>query len=115
MREWKRERYVMPKTHEQVCKKKRLFMRLLRFNLDVEQKRMYESAVNHCDRITVRITEKAKRCAGLLIVLLALLFSSGCLENTMRGMGKMIQGTGELIGGVGKDVVRGTDGYSNER
>jgi len=28
---------------------------------------------------------------------------------------RMIQGTGELIGGVGKDVVRGTDGYASER
>ena len=48
------------------------------------------------------------------IVIALLLFSSGCIENTMRGAGRMIQGAGELVTGVGKDVVRGTDGYSNE-
>ncbi len=50
---------------------------------------------------------------GLLTCLILAL--SGCVENTMRGAGRMIQGAGELVIGVGKDVVRGTDGYSNER
>jgi len=113
MRE-KIEKYVPPRTYEEVCKKKRLFMRLLGITLDVEQRGEYESAVNRCDRLTARIMRR-KRCLGILLLLFALLFSSGCLENTMRGVGRMIQGTGEFIGGVGKDVVRGTDGYSNER
>jgi len=111
MRE-KVEKYVPPRTYKEVCKKKRLFMRLLGITLDVEQRRGYESAVNHCDRLTARITAKARRCAGLVLVLSVLLLQSGCLENTMRGVGRMIQGTGEFIGGVGKDVVRGTDGYA---
>ena len=51
---------------------------------------------------------------GLIFVLIIVILS-GCIENTMRGCGRMIQGAGELVTGVGKDVVRGTDGYSNER
>jgi len=49
------------------------------------------------------------------VLMVLLLFNTGCIENTIRGAGKMIESTGELIGGVGKDVIRGTDGYSNER
>lgn len=113
MREWKREKYVMPKTYKQVCKKKMLFMRLLGVILDKEQRREYESAVNHCDRITARITEKAKRCIGLLLLLCLLLLSSGCIENTMRETGNLIQAGGRLVTGIGTDWTRGAEGYAN--
>ena len=62
-----------------------------------------------------RIKRWIKRCVGLFLLLGLLLFSSGCLENTMTGLGKAIQGTGELVSGVGKDVVRGSVGYAKER
>lgn len=55
------------------------------------------------------------RGAAVLIVLVAMLVCQGCIENTMRGLGNMVIGTGQLVSGVGQDVVRGTDGYSNER
>ena len=56
-----RQRKLMPETIEEVCAKKRLFMRVLQFTESKEQKRGYEQAVNHCDRLTARITQKAKR------------------------------------------------------
>ena len=111
----KYQNYQMPKTDKDVCGKKRLFMRLLQFNLDPMQRMEYEDAVNHCDRLTARITEKAKRCAGLLVIILALLFSGGCLENTMRETGKFIQQGGRLVTGIGTDWTRGANGYANEK
>ena len=85
MRKWKREKYRMPETYEDVCKKKRLFMRLLGITLDVGQRREYESAVNHCDRLTARIVEKAKRCVGLLL-LLSLFVAAGCTSSATLGV-----------------------------
>ena len=52
---------LMPNTYEQVCEKKKLFMKLLGITSDEHQRKMYESAVNHCDRLTARIAERAKR------------------------------------------------------
>jgi len=78
MRKWKREKYVPSRTYKQVCKKKRLFMRLLGVTLDEEQRRDYELAVNRCDKLTARITEKAKRYIGLLLILLCLCLMQGC-------------------------------------
>lgn len=115
MKKRKRGKYLMPKTHEQVCERKRLFMKLLEITLDREQREMYGRAVNHCDRWTARIAEKAKRCIGLVLVLFALLLQSGCLENTTTGLGRFIQGGGEFVSGIGKDVIRGSTGYGNER
>lgn len=70
-------------------------------------------------KIFARYAEIAKRKIWYLeislLACLILAMSSGCIENTMRGAGKMIWGAGELVTGIGKDVVRGTDGYSNER
>ncbi len=84
MREWKQEKYKMPKTHEQVCKRKRLFMRLLGITLDEKWRVMCESAVNHCDRLTARIAKKARRCAGLLL-LFSLLIFAGCTASVGGG------------------------------
>ena len=75
----------LPVTDVEVCKKKRLFMRLLQGQLDPLQRLEYEKAVNHCDKITARITEKAKRM-GLLIILLGLLLISGCTAGAGIGL-----------------------------
>lgn len=103
---------LMARTHEDICSKKRLFMRLLRGNLDKEQIREYENAVNCCDRMTARIVEKAKRLCAILLLSGLLLSLSGCLENTMTGLGRFIDGGGQFVSGVGKDVIRGSEGYS---
>lgn len=49
------------------------------------------------------------------ILSLVILVMSGCIENTMRGAGSAINGIGQLVSGMGKDVVRATDGYSQEK
>lgn len=85
----KKRETEMPKTHEEVCKKKRLFMRLLGVTLDVEQRREYESAVNHCDRLTARITEKVKRL-GILLLLLGVLAFAGCTSSATLGVSSSV-------------------------
>jgi len=104
----KRKMSSLPKTHEDVCKKKRLFMRLLRGRLDPVTRMDYENVVSHCDKLTARI-------AKILVILLALFLTSGCIENTMRETGKLIQQGGRLVTGIGTDWTRGAEGYANEK
>ena len=89
---------MIPKTHEDVCRKKRLFMRLCLITTNIDQQQEYESAVNHCDRLTARISEKAKR-AALLVILLAVLLLAGC-RTTILGTGQAAQGIGRGIGTI---------------
>lgn len=54
----------------------------------------------------------------LVVVSIAVLISiltCGCLENTARGLGGFVQGTGELVTGIGSDIVRASDGYGNQK
>lgn len=66
-------------------------------------------------RFRLREAKFWERLMEELVFVLLLLILSGCIENTMRGAGSLIQGAGQFVSGVGKDVVRGTDGYSKEK
>lgn len=72
---------LLPKTHKDVCDKKRLFMRLAEKTTEPRMKDEYEQAVNHCDRLTARISEKDRR-RGLYffpaLVLCLCLLLGGC-------------------------------------
>ena len=50
-----------------------------------------------------------------LILLIGLLCSGGCIENTMRETGKLIQQGGRVVTGIGTDWTRGAEGYANEK
>jgi len=71
-------------------------MRLLSITTNIDQQQEYECAVNHCDRVTARIAEKAKR-ACLLVALSLLLV--GC-RTTILGTGQAAQGIGKGIGTI---------------
>ena len=78
-----------------------------------------------CDTLTelavvsdrLRITEKGwlRKVVKLLIVLGVGLSLSGCLESTMTGLGRFVEGGGEFVSGVGKDIQRGSEGYASKR
>lgn len=83
---------LLPQTIEGVCRQKRRFMFLLQTEPD---KKLYRQAVNHCDRLTARIVERKKRRFRVFALLLCLsLFGGGCISNTVKGFGAMVQGTG---------------------
>ena len=74
---------LIPKTHKDVCAKKRLFMRLAEKTTEPGIKKEYEQAVNHCDRLTARIVEKGSRGlhffpAFLVSLLCLILLFGGC-------------------------------------
>lgn len=77
---------LFPKTHEEVCQKKRRFMRLAQIEVDPEQREVYEQAVNHCDRLTARLIEKAKRIGFFLLLLFALSMFGGCKAGVGVGL-----------------------------
>ncbi len=52
---------------------------------------------------------------AISIAVIVMIVCCGCVENTMRGAGNAVQGIGKLVTGVGTDVVRGVDGYSQEK
>lgn len=88
----------LPQTIEGVCRQKRGFMFLLQAEPD---KDVYEQAVNHCDRLIARITERSNRRFRLFVLLLCLGLS-GCET------GKCV---GTLFKGVGSDVEQLNQGY----
>ena len=90
----RKRKSLLPKTHEDVCNKKRLFMRLLRLRLDPVTRMDYEQAVNHCDKLTRRVT-----LAALALTLTASLFVGGC--------GKWMQAGGLFAEGLGDALVAG--------
>lgn len=70
----------LPQTIEGVCRQKRRFMWLLRTAPTPKQKELFARAVNHCDRLTARITARKKRCLRFFALLLCLcfMFIGGC-------------------------------------
>lgn len=52
----------------------------------------------------------------IIVNILAIIsiFLCGCLEHTMKGAGRMIQGTGSLVSGIGTDVYQAADGYGKQ-
>lgn len=87
-REVMRESSFLPNTIEGWCKKKRLFVRLWSKERDVEQKEVYEEAINYCDRKVGQMAKVARRLLFLVIVINVLVMLSivaqGC--GTMAGI-----------------------------
>lgn len=63
---------LLPGTYDDVAAKKAFLMRLAAKTNEPRLKEDYELAVNHCDRLTARITEGTKRGLKILIVLVSL-------------------------------------------
>ncbi|GAG52074.1 unnamed protein product [marine sediment metagenome] len=68
------------------------------------------------DRLQAGERKLYRRIKWPVLLLLSgiLLFADGCLENTMREAGKLVQQSGRLVTGVGTDWTRGAEGYANE-
>ncbi len=56
---------------------------------------------------------KLLKGATLALLLSVILAASGCVENTMREAGHVIQAGGRLVTGVGTDWTRAANGYAD--
>jgi hypothetical protein len=88
MREQEQKQGFLPSTIEGWCKKKRLFVRLWSKEGNVEQKEVYEEAINYCDRKVGQTAKVARRLLFLVIVVNVLvvlsIFAQGC--GTIAGL-----------------------------
>ena len=64
------------------------------------------------DRLQEGERKLLKRLVWPMLALL-LLFSGGCVENTMREAGHVIQAGGRLVTGIGTDWTRAANGYAD--
>lgn len=90
---------LAPQTLEGVRKQKERLMRHYSATTSPELRKIYEEAINGRDRLTARIIKKAKRRLGLLLILLSLVFITGC--ETVKGGGRDI----EWLGGAGQKFL----------
>ena len=62
------------------------------------------------------IERKQMRKTLLVLAVIALTFAvSGCLDNTLRGVGGVLRGVGQTVAGVGEDMTEAVDGYAANR
>lgn len=111
----------MEKDIEYYKEAKRRLMNAANEEISPEARLVLCNAVNYCDRKIGDILRMRRLMAKLklMVVIVSLIaiasiFLTGCLEHTMKGAGKMIQGTGSLVSGVGTDVYRAADGYGKQ-
>lgn len=83
--EMKKRKKSLTGTYDDVAAKKAFLMRLATKTNDPRLREDYELAINHCDRLTARITEGTKRRLKVLFVLLSLCFG-GCNAGIGVGM-----------------------------